>query len=238
MMKKQSILIIGSDKGLGLGLTEAYLEKGWNVFATHLPDADTSPLFALKEAYPDSLTTGEVDVTEESHIGPLIARCSERRFDIIFMVAGIYGPLHQSLLQASDAEFQQIMMTNAFGPARLARYLLPFLACEGTLVFMSSHRASIGGNTEPGIGLDLYRASKVALNMLARCIYMDMKPGEHTVLSIHPGWAATAMGTLDGAVEAEIEVKTSVNGMVDVIELHRNDKEHLFLDYENNIWPW
>ncbi|MEN0581562.1 hypothetical protein AAIG39_21535 [Phytobacter palmae] len=46
------------------------------------------------------------------------------------------------------------------------------------------------------------------------------------------------MGTLDGAVEAEIDVKTSVNGMVDVIELHRNDKEHLFLDYENNIWPW
>lgn len=74
--------------------------------------------------------------------------------------------------------------------------------------------------------------------MLARCIYMDMKPGEHTVLSIHPDWAATAMGTLDGAVEAEIDVKTGVNGMVDVIELHRNDKEHLFLDYENNIWPW
>lgn len=69
-----------------------------------------------------------------------------------------------------------------------------------------------------------YRVSKAALNMLARCIYMDLSQGEHTVLSIHPGWAATEMGTLDGAVEAEIDVKTSVNGMVDVIELHRNDK--------------
>jgi len=237
-MKKQSILIVGSEKGLGLGLAEAWLEKGWEVFATHLPDADITALLALKEAYPGSLTTGEIDVTDKSHIGPLVATLSERRFDMIFMVAGIYGPLHQSVLQATDAEFQQIMMTNAFGPARLARHLLPMLKPAGTLVFMSSHRASIAGNTEPGIGLELYRASKVALNMLARCIYLDMRQGEHTVLSIHPGWAATAMGTLDGAVEAEIDVKTSVNGMVDVIELHRNDKKHLFLDYENNSWPW
>lgn len=238
MMKKQTVLIVGSEKGLGLGLTDAWLEKGWEVFATHLPDADISSLLALAEAYPNSLTTGEIDVTDASHIGPLAARLSARRFDIIFMVAGIYGPLHQSVLQASDAEFQQIMMTNAFGPARLARHLVPMLKPAGTLVFMSSHRGSIAGNTEPGIGLELYRASKVALNMLARCIYMDLKQEEHTVLSVHPGWAATAMGTLDGAVEAEIDVKTSVNGMVDVIELHRNDKKHLFLDYENNTWPW
>ncbi|MEY8711342.1 SDR family oxidoreductase [Mangrovibacter phragmitis] len=237
-MKRQRILIVGAEKGLGLGLTEAYLKKDWEVFATHLPDADVSSLLALERDYPDNLTTGEIDVTDASHIRPFIDSLGARAFDIIFMVAGIYGPLHQSVLQASDAEFQQIMMTNTFGPARLARHLLPFMKPASTLVFMSSHRGSIAGNTEPGIGLELYRASKVALNMLARCIYMDLKQGEHTVLSVHPGWAATAMGSLDGAVEAEIDVKTSVNGMVNVIELHRNDKKHLFLDYENNTWPW
>jgi Dehydrogenases with different specificities (related to short-chain alcohol dehydrogenases) len=103
---------------------------------------------------------------------------------------------------------------------------------------MSSHRGSIAGNTEPGIGLELYRASKAALNMLARCIYMDISHGAQTVLSIHPGWVATAMGTLDGTVDAEIDVSTSVNGMVNVIEKNRNARSHLFLDYENNTWPW
>ncbi|WP_072440754.1 SDR family oxidoreductase [Kosakonia radicincitans] len=238
MMKKQSILIVGSEKGLGLGLTEAYLERGWEVFATHLPAADTSSLLALGEIYPGHLTTSEIDVTDASHIGPLIGKMRERRFDVIFMVAGMYGPLHQSVLQASDAEFQQIMMTNAFGPARLARHLLPMLKPDGSLVFMSSHRGSIAGNTEPGIGLELYRASKAALNMLARCIYMDISQGAQTVLSIHPGWVTTAMGTLDGTVDAEIDVSTSVNGMVSVIEQHRNARSHLFLDYENNSWPW
>ena len=234
----QSILIVGSDKGLGLGLAEEYLNRGWDVFATYLPDADISSLSALNSTYPGKLTTEKMDVTDTSCIAPLIVSLSERRFDVIFMVAGMYGPLHQSVLQASDAEFHQIMMTNAFGPARLARHLLPSLKTEGTIVFMSSHRGSIAGNTEPGIGLELYRASKVALNMLARCIYMDIRHDGHTVLSVHPGWAATAMGTLNGAVEAEIDIGTSVKGMTDVIEQHRNDKDHLFLDYENNTWPW
>ena len=237
-MKKQSILIIGAEKGLGHGLTAAYLERDWDVFATHLPESDTSALRALAEIYPGNLMTGEVDVTNSAHIGPLLDRLRERQSDVIFMVAGIYGPLHQSVLQASDAEFQQIMLTNAFGPARLARHLLPVLKPAGSLVFLSSHRGSIASKTEPGIGLELYRASKAALNMLARCIYRDISQGEQTVLSIHPGWVATAMGTLDGTVDAEIDVKTSVNGMISVIEQHRNARSHLFLDYENNSWPW
>ncbi|EPQ5780844.1 hypothetical protein I9216_004048 [Citrobacter koseri] len=85
-MEKQRILIVGSEKGLGLGLTEAWLEKGWDVFATHLPGADISSLHALAEVHPGSLTTGEIDVTVASLIAPLVARLSAWQFDIIFMV--------------------------------------------------------------------------------------------------------------------------------------------------------
>lgn len=52
-MKQHSILIVGADKGLGLGLVEAYLQRGWNVFATHLPTAELVSLNALSAAYPD-----------------------------------------------------------------------------------------------------------------------------------------------------------------------------------------
>ncbi len=237
-MAHMSILIVGAEKGLGLGLAETYLARGWTVFATHLPIADNTPLASLGEAYPGQLTTGQIDVTKAGHIAPLVAQIGEHKFDVIFMIAGIYGPLHQSVLQATDTEFQQVMLTNTFGPARLARHLCAALKPQGALAFMSSHRGSITANTEPGIGLELYRASKVALNMLARCIFLDIQDAGHTVLSVHPGWVATAMGTLDGTVTAEIDVETSVRGMAEVIERHRNDKAHVFLDYENNSWPW
>ncbi len=87
-------------------------------------------------------------------------------------------------------------------------------------------------------GLELYRASKVALNMLARGIYADNKDAGLTVLSVHPGWARTAMGTLDGAVEHEIELEPSVRGVADVVEKHMGTGENLYLDYEDNRLPW
>ncbi|WP_413742769.1 SDR family oxidoreductase [Sodalis sp. RH15] len=232
------ILIIGADRGLGLGLTQTFLNRGWRVFATALPDAGLDALNSLAAGHPGKLTLGEIDVTRPQHIQPLLSHIEKRRFDVIFLVAGIYGPLHQSVMQATDAEFLQVMITNAFGPARLARHLVPTLKPKGAMAFMSSHRGSIEKNVEPGLGLELYRASKAALNMLARGIYADIREQGYSVLSIHPGWVATAMGTLDGAVEAEIDVNTSVNGMAEVIDRYRHSGQHHYLDYLGNRWPW
>ena len=58
------------------------------------------------------------------------------------------------------------------------------------------------------------------------------------MLSIHPGWARTAMGTLDGAVEPKIELQTSVQGVADVVERHMATIKNLYLDYEDSKLPW
>lgn len=237
-MQNNSVLIIGAEKGLGLGLAETWLSRGWEVFATHLPNGDIAQLNVLQKRHPDTLTIGSIDVTRAEQIPPLLAQMGGKAFDVIFLVAGIFGPLHQSVLQASDDEFQQIILTNTFGPARLARSLLPLLKAKATLAFMTSHRASIAAHTQQGIELELYRASKVALNMLARGIFLDIQEAGHTVLSIHPGWVATAMGTLEGTVEAEISVATSVQGMTEVVEQYRHANNHLFIDYKGECWPW
>lgn len=234
MTKKKSILIIATERGLGLGLARQFFGRGWEVCGTTLPGADTNALCAVGAADPARLQLGNIDVTKAEQIAPFKEWLGERRFDVIFMNAGIYGPLHQSVLQASDHEFANIMLTNAFGPVRLARHLLEKLKPEGTLAFMSSHRASIAMNVEAG--LELYRASKVAQNMLARGIHADMNDG--TVLSIHPGWVNTAMGTLDGTVAYEIELEPSVQGVADVVEQHMGSGQNLYLDYTNQTLPW
>lgn len=221
-----SILIIGAERGLGLGLAQTLHAQGWQVTGTARQGADTTALANVAQvAY--------VDVTQADQIGPLRdAICS---FHVIFLVAGVYGPLHNSVAQATDAELADIMLTNCFGPIRLAHGLLDRLNTGGTLAVMSSHRASIAMNTEAGLKLDLYRASKVALNMLARTIHADTGL---TVLSIHPGWAATAMGTLDGTVEAEISVEESVTGMAHVLTTNMGCGEHRFLDWKGGKLPW
>ncbi|WP_414833039.1 SDR family oxidoreductase [Afifella sp. YEN Y35] len=221
-----SILIIGAERGLGLGLAQTLHAQGWQVTGTARYGADTSSLGKVAKV-------AHVDVTRADEIAPL--RAAIGTFDVIFLVAGVYGPLHNSVVEATEDELSDIMMTNCFGPIRLARHLLDRLNEGGTLAVMSSHRASIAMNTEPGLKLDLYRASKVALNMLARTIHADTGL---TVLSIHPGWAATAMGTLDGTVAAEISVEESVAGMAEVLKANMGCREHRYLDWRGNTLPW
>ena len=233
----KSILIVAAERGLGLGLARQFFARGWSVVGTARAGADTSDLRTLGESDPARLATCTIDVTEAGQIEPFEASLDERRFDVIFNNAGIYGPLHQSVLEATPAECAEIMMTNTFGPIRLARRLLPRLVeSGGTLAFMSSHRGSIAINVEGG--LELYRASKVALNMLARGIYANYRDRGLTVLSIHPGWVNTAMGTLDGTVAAEIELEPSVRGVADVVERHMGSGENLYLDYEDKPLAW
>jgi len=223
-----SILIIGAERGLGLGLAAALDSYSWEVTGTARQGADTAELQKVARV-------AHVDVTRADQIDPLRQEI-DGPFDVIFLVAGIFGPSHNSVLEATDAEFAEIMLTNCFGPMRLAHRLLDRLKPQGTIAVMSSHRGSIALNTEPGLKLDLYRASKVSLNMLARTLHADHP--DLTVVSIHPGWAATAMGTLDGTVEAEISVDESVNGMVEVLKAHMRTGANLYLDWRGNPLPW
>ncbi len=232
----KSILIVAAERGLGLGLAGQFFQRGWSVLGTARCGTDTRELKALGADDPSRLSIAAIDVTDAAQIEPFLREIGERRFDVIYSNAGIYGPLHQSVAEASDAEFAEIMLTNTFGPIRLAHRLLDHLAPRGTYCFMSSHRGSIAINLEGG--LEPYRASKAALNMLARGLWATNQERDLTVLSIHPGWVNTAMGTLDGTVDAEIELEPSVRGVADVVERHMGSGENLYLDWQDRPLAW
>lgn len=67
-------------------------------------------------------------------------------------------------------------------------------------------------------GLELSRAGKVALNMLARGLWATKRDRDTTVLSIHPGRVNTDMGMLSGTVAAGTELSPGVRGVADVVD--------------------
>lgn len=232
----RSILIVAAERGLGLGLADQFFQRGWAVTGTARIGDDTSELAKMGAADPARLAICRIDVADAAAIEPLLAELGDRQFDVIFFNAGIYGALHQSVTEASDAEFTEIMLTNTFGPIRLAHRLLGALKPNGSYAFMSSHRGSTAINLEGG--LELYRASKVALNMLARGLWSTQHERNLTVLSIHPGWVNTKMGTLDGTVPYEIELEPSVRGVANVVERHMGSGKNLYLDWEDRPLDW
>jgi len=104
------------------------------------------------------------------------------------------------------------------------------LAPDATVAFMTSILGSIGSNA--GGGMELYRATKSALNMLASCYALRHRGT--TVLLLHPGWVRTEMG----GQNAPVDVATSVRGLADTIAAQGGKPGIAYLDYQGQELPW
>ena len=151
---------------------------------------------------------------------------------VLFLNAGVSGPKHQSVDAVTEAELGALLMTNATAPLRIARRLLPNVVDGGTIAFMSSRMGSVADNQSGG--MDLYRASKAALNSLTRGFAATAAPDRKvSVLTLHPGWVRTDMG----GASAPLSIEQSVTGVADVLEAPRTAR-HVFLDYQGLELPW
>lgn len=221
-MAEKRILILGASRGIGLGLAEEFARRGWGVIASER--SRSAALHALEGV--DVVTA---DVTDPESYADL--DLVDGSLDAVLVNAGISGARHQSADKASAEEVAEVMMTNAFGPARAGRALLPKIRRGGTLAFMSSLMGSIADSSG---GFELYRPSKAAQNMLAKGIAeQDAKVRDIAVLSLHPGWVQTAMG----GPHATLSVERSVKGLADVIEAS-GGAGYSFVDYTGKALPF
>ena len=194
----KNILIVGASRGIGLGLVKEFKSRGWAVTGTERSKSDLHEVEDVNIVTMDVVDSNTFAITEN--------------FDVVIINAGISGAKHQSSSKATPEEVAEVMMTNAFGPARLARKVLPQIEEGGTLAFMSSLMGSIADSSG---GYELYRTSKAALNMLAKGLAeQDAGPRNIEVLALHPGWVQTDMG----GDQAPLTVEESVKGLADIIE--------------------
>ncbi|KWV95538.1 SDR family NAD(P)-dependent oxidoreductase [Erythrobacter sp. AP23] len=223
-MAGKTVFILGASRGIGLGLVREFLGRGWHVVASERSKSED--LHALDC---EALEIVTCDVTRPDSYGAL--GLGDATLDAIVINAGITGARHQDASQATADEVAEVMMTNAFGPARAAKALLPSLKDGGTLAVMSSLMGSVADSSG---GYELYRTSKAALNMLAKGIAeQDAGPRDISVLSLHPGWVQTDMG----GPNAKLTVAESVGGLADVIE-GAGSGGFRFVDYAGKDLPF
>lgn len=220
-------LIVGASRGLGLGLVETFLARGWHVTATQ-----RSPSPGLARHAAESLRVETADIDDAASVAALHERLASERFDLIFVVAGVATQAHDPLHAVPRAVAAQVYLTNAVSPVCFAEAFLDRLAPGGSIALMSSILGSVSLN-ESG-GWETYRASKAALNSLARSFEIRHRAENLPVLILHPGWVRTDMG----GAEADIDVATSVTGLADVIEAQLGRPGAQYLDYKGGTLPW
>lgn len=217
----KTAIIVGASRGLGLGLAQELVQRGWQVVATQ-----RSPSAAL--ATVAGVTVETVDIDDPAAVAALAER-QKGPFDLVFVNAGVSGPKHASADKVTADELAALMMTNAVSPIRTARALRGTVKPGGTIAFMSSILGSVALRQHDMT--ELYSASKAALNSLTRGFAAQNK--DLAVLTLHPGWVKTDMGG-DGA---DIDVATSVTGLANVLEAETAPGNR-YLDYTGKTLPW
>jgi NAD(P)-dependent dehydrogenase (short-subunit alcohol dehydrogenase family) len=230
--RKGTALIVGASRGLGLGLAAELARRGWQVIATSRSSVPGGELAQAVAASAGRITTAVIDVDSPTSVDAMAGRLAGQKLDLLFLNAGVTGPEDQSVDAVTPAQLGALFTTNAIAPVRIARRLLPNVVDGGTIAFMSSRMGSVADNLTGR--MDLYRASKAALNSLTRSFVATVAQDRKvTVLTLHPGWVRTAMG----GAEAPLGIGESVSGLADVIEAPRAAK-HQFLDYQGAELPW
>ena len=224
----KTALIIGASRGLGLGLVRQLHADGWQVTASVRDPQRAEALQALP-----GVRIERLDIDDAAALQTLSETLAGQVFDLLFVNAGILGPVHQSAAAATAAELGQLFMTNAIAPIRLAERFIDHLHPDtGVLAFMSSILGSVA-NPE-GSNLALYKASKAALNSLVNTFVGTLGETRLTVLSLHPGWVKTEMG----GPNATLEIATSSQALVTQIERYAGSGGLRFIDYQGQPIPW
>ena len=221
-------LIIGASRGLGLEFARQYLAGGWTVLATHRGEDDG---VKLRELGAKAL---KLDVLDVNDVAGIAWQLDGERLDVAVVNAGVYGPRDSTLREAPTQEqFDLVMRSNVLGAMRVAPVVAPLLARNrGTLAFVSSRMGSISA-ASASFGA-LYRASKAAVNMVARLAHVDHGPQGIRVLALHPGWVRTEMG----GPNADIEPAASIEGLRRVIADPQAFPGGYFYDYQGQSLAW
>ena len=231
MSQSPTALIAGASRGLGLALAEEYLKRGWQVIAT-ARGATRSALDDLAEKAEGRLEIEPLDINESNQVAALHSRLSKRKLDLLFINAGVANDPATTVGQVSTDEFIRVMTTNALSPMRMVESFEGLVPPTGTIGVMSSILGSVSANTQGG--WEIYRASKSALNNLMRCFAIRHANDPRAMVLMAPGWVRTDMG----GPEADLDIATSIIGVVNTITGRSGTPGLCYLDYQGITLPW
>lgn len=229
----KTVLITGTNRGLGLEFVRQYLDAGWKVIATVRDPAHPGGLGDLADAHHERLSILTLRADDTASRQALADVLQNTPLHLLINNAGVSGGWGE--LGKLDADrWQSVFNINCIAPVKLTELLLPNLraAGEATVVMLSSKMGSMGDNSSGGS--HIYRSSKAALNATARSLAIDLAPMKIKVAMLHPGWVRTDMGGPNGLIDAA----TSVSGMRKVIDGLTRKQAGTFIAYDGATLPW
>jgi NAD(P)-dependent dehydrogenase (short-subunit alcohol dehydrogenase family) len=258
MAENAVYVITGANRGIGLGLVEAYLTRpSTTVVGIVRSDAAAISLKSVVEKVAKGdksvLQIVQLDLSKLASPGAvrdsfLTATSGISHINTVICSAGHTTPMCPTIAITAE-HLREAFKINTIAPLTIFQALWPLMengvtatSVSPKFIVLSSSLGSIGA-MEPFPG-GAYGASKAAVNYIVKSLHVQMAQGQLVSVALHPGWVQTTMGNL-AAKEWGYDagppdtVEDSVKGILKVVdEASRENMSGKFVTQTGIELPW
>jgi NAD(P)-dependent dehydrogenase (short-subunit alcohol dehydrogenase family) len=226
-----TVLVTGSNRGIGLEFVKQYAEEDWKVIACCREPSAARELQTLAQQH-KNIQIQALDVADFTQIDALASQLKDEKIDVLINNAGVYPA--SNLGDVDYEAWAHAYKVNSMAPFKMVEAFTPHIAKSSLkkVATLSSKMGSLDDNTSGGSYL--YRTSKTAVNMVMKSLAIDLKPFGISVVTLHPGWVQTDMGGPNGL----IDTSTSVTGLREVIANLTLNNSGKFIAYDGKEIAW
>ncbi len=222
----KTILITGSNRGIGLELCRQLHERGEHVIATCRHASD-----ALKALGVEIIE--DVEVSDTESLATLSKTLGHRKLDWLINNAGIAGGLGLNDINVEAIEdFKRMYEVNSLGPLLTTHMLLSHFTQGSKVGIITSRMGSMADNDSGGSYA--YRMSKAAVNAAGKSLSIDLKPQGIAVGILHPGYVRTDMTGHNGLMDTD----ESARGLIARMDELTLENSGSFWHSNGELLPW
>ena len=195
-------LVLGSSRGIGLGIAQALLGEGGRVVLTGRDPATLEATArALLDEHPDRVISCAGDLGQPATLATVEDATHQRWGRLDGIVANIGGVRPVPEWKIDEADWDWFFEANLWASVRAVTHFIPHLiSSRGAIVFIGS----IAGVEEIGAPLP-YASAKAALTMCAKGLARRLAPSGIRVNTIAPGNVLFPGGNWDRRRQADPE---------------------------------
>jgi NAD(P)-dependent dehydrogenase (short-subunit alcohol dehydrogenase family) len=219
----KNVVIVGGSRGIGLELVKQYQAAGHHVVAMcrNASKALTQTGCEIVE---------HIDVSDDALVQSIAASTPVDSIDILIHNSGILEP--DNLNSIDFDSMRRHFDVNSLGALRTVLGLQSKLKNGSKVGIVSSRVGSIDDNS--GSNNYAYRVSKTSVNMVGKCLSIDLKEAGVAVALLHPGYVRTEMTGNNGLIDAD----EAASGMIKRMEELTLDTSGIFVHSSGEVLAW
>jgi NAD(P)-dependent dehydrogenase (short-subunit alcohol dehydrogenase family) len=254
---QRTVLITGSNRGIGLEFVHQYAAADWRVIATCRSPAKATDLQSIADEY-SNVVVEQLDVIDAESIAALAALYTDQPVDLLINNAALLGSRAEQAFDNQDFELAAMQYeVNALGPLRVTQAFINNVRAAGPgKVIILGSAAGSNGYLKPPADFYSYRSSKAALHFLAHNMALELAPDGVVVGLINPGLVDTRglsdIGPDDPVPDDYAQIvkliragviqltppEQSVAAMIELIDSLTAEQSGVFLNFDGQVMPW